>query len=272
MKKEDFLNKVKDSLNNGATIVFSCSCEVAYSGRAESFLPEGDRLVIIKPDNTLLVHQPAGTVPINYMKGGSSHAICLKDGLFLESQNLSTKEYLKILIKKIHFLNTHKLEDKEKLQLAGSEKDMAEMLYKNPEIIENGFTPLSMEEHTKYGFIDVFGYDKNNTLVIIECKRYVGDLKAVTQLRRYVEKMKKLKGLDRIRGILACPKISPNALKMLHDWGFEFKSVSPPKYLEKYRKDQKKIRLFLSHLLFTNYECLRMAKCLISNISKTVKV
>lgn len=241
MDKDDFFEKIKGNLNNGSTIVFAANCEVAYSGRAESHLPGGDRIILIKPDNTLLVHQPSGTTPINYMKGGSSHAIYLKDDLLLESRNLLTKEYLKIFIKKVHFFNTHKLDDAEKISLAGSEKDMSEMIYKNPLLIELGFKPLSMEEHTKYGFIDVFGYDKENVFVAVECKRYTGDLNAVTQLRRYVEKIKKLKGLEKVRGILACPKISPNALKMLHDWNLEYKSVHPPKHLEKYKKDQKKL-------------------------------
>ena len=119
------------------------------------------------------------------------------------------------------------------------------MLYNNPEMIEEGFRPLSMEEHTKYGFIDVFGYDKENVLTVIECKRYSGDLKAVSQLRRYVEKIKSAKGIENVRGVLACPKMSDNALKMLTDFGFEFKSVKPPKYLEKFDKKQRSLGHFI---------------------------
>ena len=37
---------------------------------------------------------------------------------------------------------------------------------------------------------------ENKTLTIVECKRYTGDLKAVSQLRRYVEKIKSSKGID----------------------------------------------------------------------------
>jgi hypothetical protein len=76
---------------------------------------------------------------------------------------------------------------------------------------------------------------------VIECKRYRGDLSAVTQLRRYVEKIKEAKGVDNVRGILICPKISPNALRMLQDCGFSFKAVNPPNYLERYDKGQKRL-------------------------------
>ena len=136
------------------------------------------------------------------------------------------------------------MQDGEKIVLKGSEKDMAEKIYNNPDLIEPNFKPLTREEHTKYGFIDVFGYDKSNTLVIVECKRYTATLDAVTQLRRYVEKIKSSKGLDKVRGILAAPNISPNAKQMLEDWGFEFKIVTPPKHLEKFNKKQKKIGEF----------------------------
>jgi len=31
---------------------------------------------------------------------------------------------------------------------------------------------------------------------------------------------------------------------MLEDWGFEYKSIEPPKYLEKHKKGQKKLHEF----------------------------
>ncbi|RMF54322.1 DUF91 domain-containing protein [Candidatus Woesearchaeota archaeon] len=227
--KEEFDNALKDK----KVVVFSADCEIRYSGRAESFLPRGDRIIIIKSDKTLLIHQPHGNNPINYMKSNTRHSLAEENGVLrLKSENPFLKEYLDAVLYKVHFFQAAKLEDSQKLQLAGSEKDMSDMIYNNPELIEEGFKPLTREEHTKYGFIDVFGYDKNNNLVVVECKRYTGDLQAVTQLRRYVEKIKKAKGLQKVRGILACPKISPNALKMLTDWNFSYKRINPPKKLD----------------------------------------
>lgn len=231
-----------DALHRGFVIVLGCACEIHYSGRAESFLGGGDRLIIIKADKTLLIHQPGGSNPINYMKEGTSISASLDGGkLVLRCHNIPLREYMDIFISKVHSFQQLQMEDGEKLQLAGSERDMSDMIYENPALIEPGFKPLSREEHTKYGFIDIFGYDKNNALVIVECKRYSADFKAVEQLSRYVMKIKQLKGVDNVRGIIAAPEISANALQMLKDFGFEFRSISPPKYLERFTKSQKQL-------------------------------
>ena len=239
------LATVNHALKNGKSIILSCSCSVNYSGRAESFLADGDRIIIIKADGTLLVHQPQGSNPINYMKEGATHKLLQIDKkLILSSSNLQLKEFLTIEINRINSLQILNLSDSEKLQLTGSEKDMADMIYGNPSLISPDFKPLSREEHTKYGFIDVFGYDKDNNLVIVECKRYSADFNAVDQLLRYMKKVKELKGVGSVKGVIAAPKISDNALQMLRDHNCEFRSVSPPKYLEKYDKQQQKLNFF----------------------------
>lgn len=238
----DYEKIFKEALDQGHTIIISGCCEVTYNGRAQSYLPEGDRLVIIKSDKTLLVHQPEGNNPINYMKGNTAHQLVkADDALYLKSQNLALKEYLDIKISNLHFLKSQRLHDGKKLVLNGTEKDMSDMIYNNPQMIELGFKPLNREEHTKFGFIDVFGYDKNKTLVVIECKRYQADFNAVQQLTRYVKKIAKSKGLKKVRGILAAPKISQNAMDLLHERGFEFKAINPPKYMERYDNNQKKL-------------------------------
>lgn len=237
--------RIKKALQGQDTIILGVNCTIEYNGRAEAHLPKGDRIIIIKPDKNLIVHQPTGTNPVNYMKTGTEHNIYYEDKeLYLKSNHLASKEDMIIKLHKIHFLQTKLLHDGEKIILKGSEKDMAEKIYCNPELIEENFKPLNKEEHTKYGFIDIFGYDKNNTLVVIECKRYTATLDAVTQLRRYVEKIKSSKGLKKVRGILAAPNISPNAKKMLEDWSFEYRQINPPKYLKKFNKKQKKLKEF----------------------------
>ncbi len=229
-----------EALNKNSVVILSCNCSVTYSGRAESFLADGDRIIIIKSDNTLLIHQPTGSSPVNYMKEGASHRLSKKGSkLLLSSSNILLKEYLTVAINAVHSLQILSLADAGKLQLTGSERDMSDMVYNNPLLISSDFRPLSREEHTKYGFIDVFGYDKGNNLVVVECKRYAADFNAVDQLLRYIKKIKQLKGVANVRGVIAAPRISPNALQMLHDNNCEFRMVNPPKYLEKYSAGQK---------------------------------
>ncbi|PIN75675.1 hypothetical protein COV18_02400 [Candidatus Woesearchaeota archaeon CG10_big_fil_rev_8_21_14_0_10_37_12] len=242
LEPQDYCTLLQDALTRNETIVFSCKCKVRYSGRAESHLDWGDRIVMIKSDNALIVHQPFGNAPINYMKPNTTHTLRYSDKEFvLSSTNLAQKETMTINIDKIHFFNTHKLEDGQAINVMGTEMDMSNMIYKNPELIEEGFRPVSQEEQTKYGFIDVMGVDKNGVLTLVECKRYRAELSAVTQLRRYVEKIMVSKGITKVRGIIAAPKITQNAEKMLQDWGFEFKEIRPPKYLEDYHKKQSRL-------------------------------
>ncbi|HDQ60101.1 MAG TPA: DUF91 domain-containing protein [Candidatus Woesearchaeota archaeon] len=239
----DYAEKLAKALEKDETIVIGADCSIDYSGRAESFLPFGERIIIIKSDKNLIVHQPKGTAPVNYMKAGSVHNLeKVPEGVVLSSKN--SKEFMRTVLRKIHFIQTKKLDDNAEIMLNGSEKQMSDMIVRNPELISRDFRPLSREEHTKYGFIDVFGHDKEGNLVVVECKRYSADLGAVTQLRRYVEKIKQLKGIENVNGILASPKISANALKMLEDWGFEHRKIDPPKYLEKHRKSQKALNEF----------------------------
>ncbi|HJX05724.1 MAG TPA: endonuclease NucS [Candidatus Nanoarchaeia archaeon] len=247
MELIDFKEKFQDAIIRNESIVFFCNCEIRYSGRAEAFLAPGDRMVIVKADNALIVHQPEGGNPINYMKPNSKIVLeNFENHLLLKAQNLETKDYLDLEIFRVHSFMSHKLEDGIKQELAGNEKDMSDMLKNHPELISKDFKPLSREEHTKFGFIDVFGHDKQGNLVVVECKRYTASLQCVTQLRRYVEKISELKGIElkRVKGILASPTISPNALDMLKKWGFEWKQVNPPKRLERYNRDQRTLPAF----------------------------
>lgn len=242
MKFSLFKERLDKALNSNETISFFCECTIEYSGRAEAFLDKGERLILIKSDNTLIVHQFNGSAPVNYMKSGTQLNLELKneDVCLLHCSNLDLKEYLTIEISSIYSMIERRLVDGETLELIGTEKDMSDMIKDNPESLEPNFKPLSREEHTEFGFIDVFGHDGKGNLVIVECKRYSAGLSAVQQLRRYVEKISKVKGLklSSIRGILAAPKITKSGLVMLQDWGFEFKSLEPPNKHTKFKQRQ----------------------------------
>ena len=77
---QDFILNLNQALNKGDIIVFSSRCEINYSGRAKSYLPEGDRLFIIKPDKTLIIHQPEGSAPVNYMKNKTEYNVFEENG------------------------------------------------------------------------------------------------------------------------------------------------------------------------------------------------
>ncbi|MFA6072772.1 MAG: endonuclease NucS [Candidatus Woesearchaeota archaeon] len=248
MDSKKFKKEFNSSNNANKTMCIFCKCIVSYSGRAESELEEGDRLIIVKSDNSLLVHQPDGNNPINYMKAGSSlELIDLDEGSFLlKTENKKLKESLEIFISEIYEFSSYKLEDGKKITLVGNEKDMSDMIKDHPELISKDFQPLSREEHTKFGFIDVFGHDGKGNLIIIECKRYTAGISAIQQLRRYVEKIVELKGVrkETVRGIIAAPDVAKNAENMLLKFGYSFVKVEPPKRHEKAKKNQKQLGEF----------------------------
>ena len=117
---EAFQNQISKALSRGETIVFGADCEVVYSGRAETYLPRGERLIIIKADKTLLIHQPEGSNPVNYMKENSSHKLIQKEGKWiLKSQNSALQEFIDLQLHNVHFVSSHKLNDGQKMQLSG---------------------------------------------------------------------------------------------------------------------------------------------------------
>ncbi len=239
MEFTEFDEKFEQALRANECITFFCECKVEYSGRAESYLKRGDRIIIIKSDNNLMIHQPENANPINYMKEDTTYEIEKKENhRILKAKHTGLKEFMNIEIFRIYNFMSQKLEDGQGLEIMGTEEDMSDMIKEKPEVISEDFKPLSREEHTQFGFIDVFGHDGNGNLVLVECKRYSAGLDAVQQLRRYTEKIKDLKGVDEVKGVLASPSITENAKNMAEKWGYRWERVEPPKRLEKYSKDQ----------------------------------
>ncbi len=228
------------ALRKNHLISITCNCEVEYRGRAVSKLGTGDRLLIIKPDKTAIIHQPEGRNPVNWMPAKSSISL-EEETLIIESIN--PRETMQVRILEAHMFSSSPLNDDKSIVQAGSEADMASMIYKNPRIIGE-FVPASMEEQTAYGFVDVFGKDFENNLVVVECKRYKAGLDAVQQLRRYVERVKHEKGKKIVKGIIAAPGITENAKKMLEDWNFSFVMVEPPMYLLPDKEKQRLLHEF----------------------------
>lgn len=242
MELSEFSATLESAVAAREALIAFIQCEITYSGRAEAFLGRGDRILILKADQTVIIHQPEGSTPINYMKGGSTISLeKIDDHVILHVRNDTEHSFLDIEIFRVYDAATRKLEDGQKQDLAGNERDMSDWIRDNPTCISNDFRPISREEQTDVGFIDVFGHDKSGKLIVVECKRITASLMAVDQLRRYVERVKQIKGTHNVAGVLAAPSITPNALEMLKSWNFKYCQVKPPKRLERWEKDQKKI-------------------------------
>ena len=207
------------------------SCVVNYVGRAGSVLPEGERVVMLKPDGALLVHQRKKREPVNWNPPGCEASVRLGGkGLQLISKRSRPKEQLLVLFKNLEMAASFELVDKEELYLVGSERDLITLVFNEPSLIEPGLRPLEREKSTKYGMIDLYGVDRDGNGVAIEFKRRRAELASASQLKRYVDELSKTLG-KRVRGILVAPSITSSALKLLNEKQLEYVRIrKPPTY------------------------------------------
>lgn len=245
MDRSVFLEEFERARAAHEMLVFFCSCDVTYSGRAEAVLPRGDRLIIIKQDGVLLIHQPEKGNPINYLKTGAELSLEKQEGhLLLKGKYLPNKEFLNVEIHQVHDVLRRRLDDGQAQHLVGNETDMSDAIRDDPTLISPDFRPVSREEHTTVGFLDVFGHDGQGNLIVVECKRYTAGLSAVSQLHRYVEKIKQLRGTQNVKGVLASPKVTANAEEMLKGYGYAWRMVQPPHRHAQYERKQQSLSDF----------------------------
>lgn len=223
----------EEGVKNKAILIVTACCKVHYEGRAKSTLESGDRVLIIKPDGSFLVHRGEKRNPVNWQPPGCSVNYKIKDGLLIiKSIRKKPKEILEVEISKTHVIMYFIPQDYEELDLIGSEEDMANLIfYENPDVIEDGFKPIAKEKSITNGVIDIFGKDKNGNIVVLELKRGKATLDGVSQLKRYIDNLKK--EYKNLRGILVAPSITNSAMKLLLNYGLEFKELHPPKELKK---------------------------------------
>lgn len=236
--QEEIVDIFNRALSKEAIVNIFAHCRVFYDGRAKSKLGPGDRVIIIKPDGSFLIHQKEKREPVNWQPPGSSVGLEIKEGkIFLRSIRRKPRETLEVELLNVYLISYFQAEDYEELALTGSEAEMADLIFENPSLIEEGFRPLFKEKPIKHGIVDVLGRDKDGNIIILELKRRRADLHAVSQLKRYVEAMRE--EYERVRGILVAPSLTSGARKLLEKEGLEFRKLAPPKREKSKRGRQK---------------------------------
>ena len=224
----ELLDLLEEGLITRSLIVIFARCKVHYDGRAKSELGSGDRVVMVKPDGTFLVHQKEKREPVNWQPPGSFISFHVEDdSVVIRSLRKKPREILEVELEDVYMAAIFRAEDYEALALTGSEAEMLEMLFNNPEMIEPGFRALAKEKDIGRGIVDLLGRDSSGNLVVVELKRRKADLHAVSQLKRYVEALRKEN--ENVRGILVAPSITEGAKKLLEKEGLEFRAIKPPK-------------------------------------------
>ncbi len=212
--------KLINSSKKTGVVVIVGVCEVTYVGRASARLKKGSRLVIIKRDGTLLVHEAEKAQPKIWNPPGSSTAAFVERGtLVVKSVRNKPFETVRISFETVDFVDTFEIGATE-LELVGSERDFVKKLAESPWLIEEGMEVLGVEVPTDVGHVDILARDGRGRHVVIEIKRDVATHDAVFQLARYVESFRR-RGIE-VRGILVASDITSTAYDYLKRYGLEF--------------------------------------------------
>ncbi len=204
-------------------------CRVKYDGRAASSLDWGHRLVVLKPDGTVLVHTDSGQKPVNWQPPGCTHEGNRIDGqLHVQSVRSNPDEQLLVVFDQVDQIVTYNGSGESDVTVAGTEADLRERILEDPELVEPGFEPRATERDTSAGAVDIYGTDSDDSAVVVELKRRRVGPDAVSQLNRYVEALDSEGHAERtVRGILVAPSVTDRAQDLLDRRGLEFVSLEP---------------------------------------------
>jgi hypothetical protein len=209
------------------TIVIAGICHVTYAGRANSTLEDGERLLIIKSDGSLLVHRPTGYEPVNWQPAGSVFHVEVKDDkLEIFGVRQKPRESVRVQFSSLFMVSSLCLQDSGEFILHASEDDMHRAILLKPALFEEGFKPISWEKHVEPGFVDIYGEDKDGKLVIIEVKRRTASKENVLQLAKYIEPIKAKVNRD-VRAVLVAPTLAKDVQALIVSLGLEFKALDP---------------------------------------------
>ncbi len=209
------------------TLIVAGNCHVHYAGRANSTLENGERLLIIKSDGSLLVHRPTGYEPVNWQPSGSVYHVEVKDDkLEIHGVRQKPRESVRVTFASVLMVSSLYLADSGEFILHASEDDMHRAILLKPELFEVGFKPISWEKHIEPGFVDIYGEDKDGKLVIIEVKRRTASKENVMQLSKYIEPIKEKVNRE-VRAVLVAPSLAKDVQGLLASMGLEFKALDP---------------------------------------------
>ncbi len=223
---KEIVEELERAIAKQMLIIIIGKCEVYYKGRGESKLKEGERIIIIKQDGAFLVHRPTGYKPVNWQPDTSYIRVQLTNhGIEIIAFRKKSQETVKVVLDSINFVGYGKLVDTGKFVMYLDELEIRDMLYEHPEIIEDDIRFIEKEKKLDIGSIDLFGYDRDGTPVIVEIKRVTATREAVRQLHRYVEAYKRKYGV-KPRGILVAPKFTASAEEALERLGLKKKEIN----------------------------------------------
>jgi endonuclease len=197
-------------------------CEVRYSGRLSAVLPEAVRLLILKADGSVLVHDDAGGYkPLNWM---TAPTFVADEGDRLVVSKPKTEDVLEIRLVEVLSDVTHDMGESAALQKDGVERDLQLELAASPSALGEKLTLVRREWPTEIGPVDLMCHDAGGGWVAVEIKR-LGTIEAVEQLTRYLDFIRQDPAKAACRGILAAQRLKPQAIALAESRGIRCAEV-----------------------------------------------
>jgi RecB family endonuclease NucS len=195
-------------------------CEVSYTGRLTTRLPESVRLLMIKEDGTFMVWSDSGgqsVKPLNWMTPPT--VIETSDDLVVVRKRAGrTEDRLEIRLLDVLSDVTHDMGEAAGLEKDGVERDLQLLLAGDPTHIDPSLRLVKREWPTDVGPVDLMCRDEDDGWVAVEIKR-VGTIDAVEQLTRYLDCIRVDPARAGCRGILAAQQIKPQAVALADQRG-----------------------------------------------------
>jgi RecB family endonuclease NucS len=181
-------------------------CEVVYTGRLTATLAEAVRLIVLKTDGSVLVHDDSGGYkPLNWMTPPT--VVEEGDGrIVVRKRAGKSEDRLEIRVTELLSDVTHDMGESAALQKDGVERHLQEELAARPAALGQRLQLVRREWPTDIGPVDLMCRDEKGDWVAVEIKR-VGTIDAVEQLTRYLERIE----IEGCRGVLAAQSIKPQA-------------------------------------------------------------
>jgi RecB family endonuclease NucS len=195
-------------------------CEVSYTGRLTTRLPESVRLLMIKEDGTFMVWSDSGgqsVKPLNWMTPPT--VIEHGDGVVVVRKRAGrTEDRLEIKLVEVLSDVTHDMGEAAALEKDGVERDLQLLLADDPTHIEPGLRLVKREWPTDVGPVDLMCRDGDDAWIAVEIKR-IGTIDAVEQLTRYLDCIRADRARAECRGVLAAQSIKPQAVALAESRG-----------------------------------------------------
>jgi RecB family endonuclease NucS len=185
-------------------------CEVRYTGRLTAVLPESTRLLVLKADGSVLVHDDAGGYkPLNWMTPPTAIE---EDGETLLVRKYAGRNEERLEIRLLEVLSdvAYEMGEAAGLEKDGVERDLQLLLADRPDALGEDLRLVRREWPTDIGPVDLMCRDADDGWVAVEIKR-LGTIDAVEQLSRYLERIRLDPALVAARGILAAQRFKPQA-------------------------------------------------------------